>query len=243
LVVVVVLFIAVMSDNTPITRSTMAREALPSGSAVDSGPLFTDHLGWIGNQTQLSSGLRNFYNATGVRPHVYIIGEIDGSSAVPTMPQLSAFAEQKYSELFDDEAHLLLVFFENAAGQYAMYAMPGNTARSVADDEARDILMDYIQRNYYANMSEEEMFSRAFNDTGTRIMRVTRSPWIPVLIVAGVIVILLICIVWWKKIKAQKNLEAEQTERILNQPLEEIGGDDDAAKLAKLYQEENKGEK
>jgi hypothetical protein len=124
--------------------------------------MFTDHLGWIGNQTRLLSGLRTFHNMTGVRPHVYITGEINGSRNLPTMIQLTAFAEEKYLELFNDEAHLLFVFFENHQHEYAMYALPGNMARTVMDDEARDILMDYIQRHYYSNMTEEEMFSRAF---------------------------------------------------------------------------------
>ena len=226
--------------GSEVTRSTIRREALPRGSAIDSGPLFTDYLGWIGNQQQLLSGLRNFHDRTGVRPHLYIVGEINGSTSVPTIAQLSAFANERYSALFNDEAHLLLVFFENVDGRYAMYAMPGNMARLVMDDEAGDILMDYIQRYYYTDMDEGEMFGRAFDDASRRIMTVTRSPWIPVLIVIGVIIVLLIIFAWWKKAKEQKNLEAEQTERILNQSLEEIGGSYDAAsELAKQYEDDN----
>ncbi|MCL2030314.1 MAG: DUF3892 domain-containing protein, partial [Oscillospiraceae bacterium] len=239
--VFLIVIISLFSGDSQVTRSTVRREALPSGAAMDSGPWYTDHLGWIGNQTQLLSGLRNFHGKTGVRPHLYLTGEIDGSDAVPTLARLESFANQTYSELFNDEAHLLLVFFENEDAEYAMYAMPGNMARSVMDDEARDILMDYIQRFYYSSsLSEEEMFSRAFDETGERIMTVTRSPWIPVLIVllvgAAVIAGLLIGLNWWKKAKAQKNLEAEQTERILGQSLEEFGSSGDAAsELAKQY--------
>ena len=254
-IVVIILLIVILSNANmfgggtggggQITPSTVRREALPSGSAIDSGPLFTDHLGWIGNQTQLNVGLQNFFNVTGVRPHVYIVGEIDGSSAVPTIAQLNAFAGRRYSELFNDEAHLLLVFFENANHEYAMYVMPGNMARSVMDDEARDILMDYIQRYYYnTNISEEVLFSRAFNNTGVRIMTITRSPWIPVMVVVGVLAALMTIFTWWKKAKEQKNLEAEQTERILGQSLEEISGDyDEASQLAKQYQDDEEEKK
>ena len=58
-------------------------------------------------------------------------------------------------------------------------------------------------------------------------------------VIGGIIVILTIAFIWWKKIKAQKNKEAKQTEEILKAPLEKY--DDPAETLAEKYSQD--GEK
>jgi len=205
-------------------------------------PLITDHIGWISNQTQVTNALRNFHSRTGVRPHLYITNNLNGDFAVPTPLQLGAYANELYEEMFTDEAHLLFIFFENAQGTYTMYALPGSQARSVLDMEARDILMDYIERHYHnANLTTDAFFANSFNDASQRIMRVDRNPWIPVLIILGIIVILFILLVWWQKRKAQQNLEHEQTMEVLNTSFEPMTGgiDDEASRLADRYTEDD----
>ena len=234
-----------------ITQSTRVRDALPASAAIDTGPLYTDRLGWIQNSTQMQAGLRNFHNATGVRPHVYIVGEIDGSTS-PTPAQVEAFTHSLYDELFSDEAHLLLVFFES--GEWPdtiteIFAYPGIQARLVMDGEALDILLDYI--DYYnhrfldrGDVTEEQIFSNAFNDAAQRIMHRdpdNRAIWITVIIAAAVVLLALILFKFWKRKQVQKNLEAEQTERILNQDLDTFGtaNDDEASQLAQQYNDDN----
>ncbi|MGB4439204.1 MAG: hypothetical protein WBJ13_08295 [Sedimentibacter sp.] len=65
-------------------------------------------------------------------------------------------------------------------------------------------------------------------------MTVTKSPWIIVWFTIGAVVLVVILFVWWKKAKEQKNLEAEQTKKILETPLDEFG-DTEAEELAKKY--------
>ena len=223
-----------------VTPSTVNRTALPQGSAIDSGPMFTDNLGWIGNQTRLVSGMRTFFNRTGVRPHLYLVGNIYGT-ITPTDAQLQSYAQARYSELFNDEAHLLLLFFENVHGQYGMWITVGNQAQSVIDQEAQDILMDFVQRHYYnRSLSTEDVFSRAFDDASRRIMTITRPVWFWPVIIGGVILVLLLLLRWWKKVQEQKNLEAEQTERILGQSLETFESTgNEAAQLAEKYRDDN----
>ncbi|MCL2088873.1 MAG: DUF3892 domain-containing protein [Oscillospiraceae bacterium] len=243
--IIAVVFILWPSDSG-VTPSTIEREALPRGSANETGSMYTDNLSQpaIQNETKLTAGMQNFYNKTGVRPHLYIIEEIDGNTTLPTIPRLKEYSDAKYAEMFNDNgAHLLLVFFYNDdIEDYTMYATVGNAAQSVMDREAIDVLMDYIERNYEnSSMSNEEMFSQAFDKTGERIMTVTTSPWPKIFLVIGsgiiAIIMLLIAMSWWKKSKAQKNLEAEQTERILGQDLGEFGsGNDAASELEKTYQ-------
>lgn len=221
-----------------VTKSTVKREPLPAGSVIETD-YFTDELDWIGQTTQLLAGMKNFYQATGVQPYLYLTDRINGESD-PSEAQVEAFAGQLYDQLFEDEAHLLVIFQEYQ-GQYHTWYLTGIQARSVIDTEAADILMDYIDRYYYDNsLSEEAFFSKAFDDAGKRIMDVTRSPWIPVMIVAGAAVILIILFVWWQKRQKQKNLEAEQTAEILNTKLETFA-DSEAETLAKKYEQTETG--
>ena len=62
-----------------------------------------------------------------------------------------------------------------------------------------------------------------------------------VLIVIGAIVVVLgIVIIWLATAKSQTKLDAHQTEKMLNQPLVELGNKNDAAaQLAKQYEDKN----
>lgn len=237
-VVVIVLLISLFSGlgggGGDITASTVERERLPAGSVNETG-YYTDELDWIANETKLLTGMKNFYQETGVQPYLYITDSIAGSHS-PSDAQVEAFFAERYDALFTDEAHLMLLFLEYS-GRYHVWYYTGIQANAVIDREAADILMDYIDRYYYYEAyTNEEFFSKAFDEAGKRIMTVTSSPWIPVLIVIGVIAILLLLFAWWRKAKAQKNKEAEDTERILKTPIETFG-DADADARAKKYEE------
>ena len=65
-------------------------------------------------------------------------------------------------------------------------------------------------------------------------MTVTRSP-LPSIIISIVVVIgIFIAFSWWKKAKAQKNLEAEQTERILNADLRTMSNQNSGSSMDDL---------
>jgi cbb3-type cytochrome oxidase subunit 3 len=241
-IVMVILVVAAYAFNAGgkgsvgpgITGSTVARKPLPAGS-VNETAYFTDTLGWIGNRTTLQSGLKYFYQKTGVQPYLYITDMVNGSHD-PSLAELEEFANELYDQLFTDEAHLLLVFFEYN-GKYIDWYVTGTQAKTVIDTEAGDILLDYLDRYYYdKNLTDEEYFSTAFRDAADRIMTVTRSPWIPVLIVLGLVFLAGIMLVWWQNAKHQKNLEARRTEEILKAPLEKFGNTE-AEELAKKYQD------
>lgn len=222
------------SSNT-VTASTKERETLPSGSVNETG-YYTDELGWVGNSTTLTAGMKNFYQETGVQPYLYLTDTINGSHN-PTDADFDAFANSLYDELFTDEAHLLFIFFEyNSSGDYHMWYVAGSQAKTVLDDEAMNILMDCVEKYYYdSSLTDEQVFSKAFDEAGGRIMEVTTSPWIPVLIIVGVLLIFLVIFLWWRSYKKQKNLEAEQTQQILETPLETFGNTQ-ADDLAKKYE-------
>jgi len=222
------------SGSTEVTKSTVAREPLPAGS-VNETDYYTDELGWITNPTKLMTGLKNFYNRTGVQPYLYITDTVNGSHN-PSTEELDSYANELYDELFTDEAHILLVFYEYDDSYMDRYVC-GTQAKTVIDSEAADILLDYIDKYYYDDsLSDEEFFSTAFDKAGERIMTVTKSPWIKVLSIIGIVALVIILFIWWKKAKAQKNLEAEQTKKILETPLDEFG-DSEAEELSKKYKD------
>ena len=246
IIVIVVLVIALQSmtmgsflsgiTSRDITPSTIERVPLPKGS-VNETDYYTDNNGWIGNETALLIGLKNFYNKTGVQPYLYITDSINGNH-YPDIAELTIFTERLYDDLFTDEAHLLVVFFEYEPNEYGTAYVAGSQAKAVIDKEAADILLDYLDRYYYYDLSDEQYFSKSFNDAAEKIMKVDTPVWVPVAVVAGVIVLALILYNWWKKAKAQKNREAEMNEKILNTPLDQFGDTmDGAEELGKKYED------
>ena len=239
-----------ITSSRQVTRSTVRRTALPRGEADSRVDLYVDHLGLIRNSTIVNRGLQNFHDRTGVRPILYIVGPAQFGGELWPGGDLSAreqeelfnrFAQEAYSSMTDNEAHLLLLFFYNGMTDgYFMMDIAGRQAQTVMDGEAWDILFDYIEMYFYRNMEWHERFSRAFDEASQRIMAVTRSAWIPVLVVAGILLILLLLHRWWSKKQEQKNQEAEQLERVLAQPLEKLGTQhDEASQLAQQYQDDN----
>lgn len=223
-------------SDSSITKSTIVREPLPKGSVMETD-YYTDELDWIKKPSQLTVGLKNFYQKTGVQPYLYITDTINGSH-YPTTEELDEFAHNLYDELFEDEAHILLVFFEyDSSGNYMNRYVAGTQAKTVIDMEAADILLDYIDRYYYdSSLSEDEFFSLAFDKAGERIMTVTKSPWINVWMIIGIVVLVFILFIWWKKAKEKKELEEERKRKILETPLEKFE-DGEAEKLARKYKD------
>jgi len=213
-------------NSSGIAPSTVKRTPLPKGSVNETG-YYTDELGWIKNPVTLEAGMKNFYNKTGVQPYIYITDTVNGTKN-PTDTDMETYVNELYNKLFKDEAHFLVLYWETKNGQegdYKTWYTVGSQAKSVVDLEAANIVLDYIDRYYYDNSLQnyDQVFSKSFNDAANRIMTVTVSPWVYVIAVLVVLVILALLFYWWARVKKQKNLEAEQTEKILNTPLEELG--------------------
>ena len=246
-VIVMVLFpIAggtIPSGDSGITASTVEREPLPAGAVEETG-YYTDECGWILNEGRLTDGMKSFYRQTGVQPYLYIADTVDGTVR-PSSAAMQSYAESLYDQLFTDEAHFLLVFCDDGAGSYTCGYTVGSAAKTIMDDEALGILRDYLDRYYTSDVGDEEFFSLTFEKTAERIMTVTKSPWPGVLtvvaVVAGVVLVAALAFTWWKKAKAQKNLEDQRTAEILNTPLEKFG-DSEAEELAKKYEQDEKDE-
>lgn len=237
ILVMLMLFFVVIggASNGDIQKSTYQREKLPA-SAVTETAYYTDEGGWFSNRSELESGMKAFYRETGVQPYLYLLP--NGTTTSTT--ELTAYAEELYPQLFSDEGHFLLVFCDDDYGSYNCGYVVGSQAKTVMDDEAVAILADYLDRYYNDySISEEEIFSKTFEDTGERIMTVTKSPLPVIVICFAVVAVAVMAFITLKKHREQKEREQKRAEEILKTPLEKFG-DKDVEDLAKKYEEQNK---
>lgn len=241
IVILIILLVLVMAFTTiagssggDIQKSTYAREKLPA-SAVMETDYYTDQDGWFSNRNQLIAGMREFYQETGVQPYLYLLP--NGSET--SVSALTSMAEELYPQLFEDEGHFLLVFCDNGYGGYNCGYAVGSQAKTIMDSEAISILADYLDRYYNDySITEEQIFSKTFADTAERIMTVTKSPVVPVMVCVTVIVVAVLAFTLVKKRQVQKAKEQKQMEDILKTPLEKFG-DQDVEDLAKKYEEKD----
>lgn len=217
LVIMVAVFVLFKSGfrSTSITPSTVDRDPLPAGAVIET-EYYTDNLFWIDNSSKLESGMKHFYKETGIQPYLYITDEVDGSRN-PSAEQLETFSNSLYDELFEDEAHLLLVF-QDADGHYSDWVITGAQAKQVADTEAVNILLDYVDRYYYdANLSEAEVFGKAFEKAADRMMTKTANPTVIIVVALSAVAIEALLPKRWIKIRPPRELTDEQRARLSEQ--------------------------
>lgn len=214
-----------------VPASTVERTALPAGSVNETG-YFTDEDGdWIHDPAKLERGLRHFYEETGVQPYVYILP----NGSVRSYQELQSIAQEKYDELFTDQAHFVLVFCDDGNGRFNAAYWAGAMTGSVLDDEAINIFKAYLSQNYDdMSLTEEEIFSDAFADTADRIMTVTPSPLPIIAVCAAVIIVAVVVFLIVRNRRLAKQREAERMQEILNTPLESLA-DAELADLEKKY--------
>ena len=143
------------------------------------------------------------------------------------------------------------MFCDDGNGGFNAGYAAGSQAKTVMDDEAVGILADQLNRFYDSAPSEEQVFSRAFEETGKRIMAGSGAsagsagrtadglPTVPTFVLSLVIIgagIALLVYYVIKKRRAEQALEQQRMERILSTPLETFG-DQTVEDLAKKYEE------
>ena len=221
-----------------VPRSTVEREPLPATAVVETG-YYTDADGsWIRSPGELESGMRTFFEKTGVQPYLYILPNGTTSS----VSELTDRANELYDQLFEDEAHFLLVFCDDGNGSFNCGYTVGSQAKTIMDDEAIGILASYLDRYYQDySISESEIFSRAFADTAERIMTVTPSPLASLVPVAACVAVVVVAFIVYTVIKKRREAaerESERMERILSTPLETFG-DQEVEDLAEKYEDKS----
>ena len=186
-----------------VERSTTQRERLPDSKCSPIDEWYQDDWGdWIDDAEEdeefsLLVGLKSFYQDTGVQPYLWIMGE-EGEK-YKSEGSMEELADAKYKEMFgNDEGHLLVIFREypNASGNYICTITAGYDAETqVIDDQAKEILLDYIDY-YYSDeeYNEGEFFEMAFIRAGERIMTKQLS-WRQIGVIVAVAAVVMLGIV------------------------------------------------
>ncbi len=235
LIVVMILSIIFMFFNFTlysISKNRVQRVPLNSSDIVETD-YYTDELNWINNPSVLKKGMKEFYKKTGVQPYLYITDNI-GTGSYATNDEIIAFADNKYNELFKDESHILVIFYEKNES-YRTYALSGVNANAVIDGDARSILLKKIDEYYFdSSLEDEEYFSQAFSTASNIIMSkpptLIGSISVPFIFFIGSIAILIAI----KKKQKQEKKDKELKE-MLDKELDTFG-DTEVENLAKKYE-------
>ena len=194
-----------------IRKSTMERSALPSSQCERISDWYDDRMPdrWIYNESVLLTGMKYFYEKTGVQPYLVIVDNVNGNK-YPTDTQFVNYLADVYDDVMPDGGHLVVGFLEGNTNDYAIACYAGKDAESVMDEEAREILLDYLDHYYTSDLDDEAYFSTVFTRTADKIMTVDTiksAVWGKVLIVflvVGGIAIVGVVIVKRRKHKAEQ---------------------------------------
>ncbi len=181
------------------------------------------------NEATLISGFKEFYNKTGVFPFLYIIEDTPSKSEYKGY---DTYQDMLYETLFDSEGNFLILYI---AEEDDYYFAAGYDTGEIIDEVSLDVICDKVNGYWYTG-DLAKAFGYGLEDASKNIMAKSNGRVIGVTIVIAVSVIVLACVLvnWWKKKKAQENLEQENLEKILDKPLETFGSD--INDLAKKYE-------
>ena len=163
-----------------ISRSTKAREKVNPSSQ---SPLIVinDSANLVDDTAEAESGMKEFFDKTGVAPCVIIVGDSGKKYSSLTDDELDKMALDSYVSLFDDDDHLMVVMFQTGEYKFRYGMHAGGNAAGFMDNEARQILSECIDHYIfeeksnvrYANdkMAGGKAISDAFTDAADRLMK------------------------------------------------------------------------
>ena len=182
------------------------------------------------NEQTLISGFKEFYNATGVFPFLYVIENTPDKSEYRGY---DTYQDYVYEQLFDSEGNFLIVYI---AEEDDYYFAAGFDTGEIIDEISLDVICDKVNGYWYTG-DLAKAFGNGLEDASKNIMAKSNGRVIGVVVVIAIAVIVLVAMLinWWKKKKAQDNKEQEDLEKILNTPLDTFGSD--INDLAQKYDE------
>lgn len=168
-------FLGKASSNYEL-RSTKKRS--PLVGVTKKTDFFYDQIGWVKDKNKLQSGLKEFYNKTGVQPYVLFVkySQVYWTDRELNTTSADSYLESVYDETFSDEGHMIFAYFQcdddsrdEMEGSFRY--LLGHSAQTVMDDEAINIFLGYLDAYYSdTNLSLEEMISKIFSSTANSIM-------------------------------------------------------------------------
>ena len=177
--------IAIVSVFALILSLSVNSFALEKREKIESSEKFisecvTDEPGWLASEEETGEGLEDFYELTGVQPWLLLM---DYDESIISEDDRVDFTENYYLDNFlvdDREDVYLFVCFNDADGAMSYTcSYAGDEAEKVMDDEATDILIDYIDTLWVEPISTDELFCRAFTLTAESLMSGKPAEYVP----------------------------------------------------------------
>lgn len=152
LLIFIFIFINIQSDNARRDKikdkDTLQVSIEIMDYLYDDADYFKDD-----SEKELIKGLTYFYEKTGVQPVIYTK---KGSSA-------ESEAKELYLELFNDEAHLLIVVpVDMFGGNSTRYYYMGDDTETIVTEDIVNYLLDYVDASW---SSKTTAWSNAFRET------------------------------------------------------------------------------
>lgn len=232
------------SSSGSIPSSSYNREKLDSGNGYVNDCI-VDELGWFDNVSRTESRLKDFYNETGVQPYIVLLDYDTYSKKGTSDDAKYNYALKYYDNNITNESTFLYVYFEEEyEDEYSepgyMCYINGTQVSSVMDSEAVDIFWAYLDKYWSdSSLSTDDLFVKTFDSTADTIMTKSTTSkdvakYALIVVAAGVVVFGVVKVVKLKHKRAKE--EAEETERILNTPMESLV-DEELKKTAAKYDE------
>ena len=224
--------------------STVERHKLEGVPKFDTDCV-ADQIGVFESGSTVKSGLKDFYDQTGIQPYVVFLTP---DASLVSDADKEQWANDFYDQNIKEENGFLFVYFgespEDGSG-YISY-VSGSQTNSIMDDEAIDLFWGRIDNAWseFGRSGFDSAFSQAYSNTASTIMRVSTTgndvlKWLLIVILAAVI------LGWVLRMRKEKNRRekerAEETERILNTPVEKFG--DNSDELIGKYKDKTDAEK
>lgn len=240
IILVVLLIVCFTINNWGGSSSTvemtgLGREKLNASIAWNSNCI-VDEIGYINNKNATATGLKEFYDKTGIQPYA-VFKAYD--SSLTSDDQKQRYAESWYDTNISNEATVLYMYFEDTDTSVPGYMalVGGSQTKILWDDLAQDKFWDFIDMYWAMDesvMTTDKLIVQSFVNTGKYItekgtVKVNEqhgivgaiSKVVPFLIVAGVIILIILIVVRVMKLKrAQEKERNEETAAILNAPLD-----------------------
>lgn len=222
-----------VSDREPSNTT----QRTPLSSEVNMTEWYADEIGWVSSPNVMIQGLEDFYHETGIQPYVLFVkydSSLWNDDGTLNPAEATEYLEEVYKTTFSDEAHFIFAYFqcENDSrdemdGEFRY--LSGYSADTIMDNEAIDVLWGFFETNYNdLSLSMEKMISKTFSETAERIMSAPTNGWDFLRIFVVIIGLVIIAVVVYLIIKnnnKRKKEKAEETQRILNTPLNTFGND------------------
>ncbi len=147
------------------------RTKLAAEACVKSDLVLDDQLEWISNVDEVAEAIDFFYQKTGIQPYLLICDSLDGIGGEITDEEAENLLDGLYSNLYEDEGHMIFVFMEYEESQYITFLFTGSDADTLMDAEAKEIFLTLADRYYTDSaLSDEAYFAKIFRDAAQTIM-------------------------------------------------------------------------